>query len=273
MSSSDSSFSSSFFSSSFSAAAAGAPPVAPPATTAGAGPPPPEPTFDSSSFTFLPSRAFVSNAAHIGSISTPAASVRATILSACGIQIEELVEIEMFIGVPWMCVFGVGGTGRTVISMPSSARMRAAYVAADSDVVWKRKHEKVSKTQGFANRDICVCHGRTIRTRCRGCDVDATRVVERMCSRLWLGRAIHVYGRFRASSFSRFAMRFIVSRHFNSDVAQWLACRAHRHSPLPGGSSIETRRRYFLQSQPLIFLSRRVNRYQSRQKCLYFLSW
>jgi len=36
------------------------------------------------------------------------------------------------------------------------------------------------------------------------------------------------------------------AERFNSDVAQWIACRAHRHSPLPGGSSIETRRRYFL---------------------------
>lgn len=52
-----------------------------------------------------------------------------------------------------MCGFGVGGTGRTVISMPSSARMRAAYVAANSDVAWKREREKVSTPQGFTNRD------------------------------------------------------------------------------------------------------------------------
>jgi len=87
MSSSDSSFSSSF--SSFSGAA-GPASVAPPATAAGAGPPPPEPTFNSSSFTFLPSRAFESNAAHMGSTSTPAAFVRAVILSVCGVQIQEL---------------------------------------------------------------------------------------------------------------------------------------------------------------------------------------
>ena len=88
ISSSDSSFSSSFFSSSFSAASVGAPPVAPPPPpTDCAGPPPPEPTFDSSSFTFLPSRAFVSNAAQIGSSSTLAADVRARILSACRFKI------------------------------------------------------------------------------------------------------------------------------------------------------------------------------------------
>jgi hypothetical protein len=78
-----------------------------------------------------------------------------------------------------MCGFGVGGTGRTVISMPSSARMRAAYVAANSDEAWKRKCGKVSTPRGFANRGACIYHGRTIRTRCRGCDGDATRVVER----------------------------------------------------------------------------------------------
>jgi len=52
--------------------------------------------------------------------------------------------------------FGVGGTGRTVISMPSSARMRAAYVAANSGVAWKRKRKKVSTPGGFTNRDIYV---------------------------------------------------------------------------------------------------------------------
>ena len=116
MSSSDSSFSSSFFSTSFSSAA-GPAPVAPPAATAGAGPPPPDPTFDSNSLMFLPSRAFVSNAAQIGSSSTLAAVVKAVILSACGIHTERSVgdgdsELQ--------------GIGRTVISMPSSARMRAA---------------------------------------------------------------------------------------------------------------------------------------------------
>jgi hypothetical protein len=38
---------------------------------------------------------------------------------------------------------------------------------------------------------------------------------------------------------------FTKQRLLLSDVAQWLACRAHRHLPPPGGSSIETRRRYF----------------------------
>jgi len=118
MSSSDSSFSSSFFSSSFSAASGGAPPVVPPPPTDCAGPPPPEPTFDSSSFTFLPSSAFVSNAAQIGSSSTPAACVRARILSACRFKRSGFVEVQGILG--W------GGVGRTVISMPSSARMRAA---------------------------------------------------------------------------------------------------------------------------------------------------
>ena len=75
-----------------------------------------------------------------------------------------------------MCGFGVGGTGRTVISMPSSARMRAAYVTANSDEAWKRKSRKVSEPRGFVSRDICMCRGRTIGMRCRECDVDATRV-------------------------------------------------------------------------------------------------
>lgn len=92
MSSSDSSLSSSFFSSSFSGSAAGPPPVVPPAPTAGAGPPP-EPTFNNSSLTFLPSSAFASNDAHIGSRSTLAASARAMILSAYVFQTEEFVEI------------------------------------------------------------------------------------------------------------------------------------------------------------------------------------
>ena len=46
--------------------------------------------------------------------------------------------------------------------------------------------------------------------------------------------------------FSEILIKSVVALGFNSDVAQWIACRAHRHSPLPGGSSIETRRRYFL---------------------------
>jgi len=101
MSSSDSSFSSSFFCSSFGASGA-----APPVTTAAgaaptAGAPPPAPTFDNNSFTFFPSNAFARSDAQMGSRSTEAALVSAIILS-------------------------------DVISIPSSARMRAAYVAARS---------------------------------------------------------------------------------------------------------------------------------------------
>ena len=43
-----------------------------------------------------------------------------------------------------------------------------------------------------------------------------------------------------------YTLNVCCAERFDSDVAQWIACRAHRHSPLPGGSSIETRRRYFL---------------------------
>jgi len=80
MSSSDSSFSSSFFFSSAGASAAGAPPTAAAdAPTAGA--PPPDPTFESSSLTFFPSRALARRLAQIGSSSTPAALVIAKIFS------------------------------------------------------------------------------------------------------------------------------------------------------------------------------------------------
>lgn len=85
MSSSDSSFSS-FFSSSLgaSAVAAGAPPAAAAAGAAPtAGAPPLAPTFDSRSFTFLPSRALARSVAQMGSRSMSAAFVNATILSAC----------------------------------------------------------------------------------------------------------------------------------------------------------------------------------------------
>ena len=75
-----------------------------------------------------------------------------------------------------MCGFGAGGTGYTVISIPSSARMRAAYVTANSDKAWKRKNKRVSTPQGFASRDIRISCGRTIWMRCRECDVDATHV-------------------------------------------------------------------------------------------------
>lgn len=121
MSSSDSSFSSSFFSSSFGAsaappaAAAGAPPVA--------GAAPPAPTFERSSLTFLPSRAFARRVAQMGSSSTPAAVVKATILSDYKSRVK-VVSLHM---ASCECM------RHTVISMPSSARMRAAYEAASSE--------------------------------------------------------------------------------------------------------------------------------------------
>ena len=127
MSSSDSSFSS-FFSSAAGAASAAA--AAPPAAAAGApaaGAPPPEPTFDNKSFTFLPSRAFANKDAQMGSTSTPAAPVRVTILSACQAKIAIRVR----------SVTHKTPVGRTVISIPSSARMRAAYVVASSAEAWK----------------------------------------------------------------------------------------------------------------------------------------
>lgn len=86
MSSSLSSFSSSFFSSSLGASAAAA--AAPPATGAApaAGAPPPAPMLESNSLTSLPSRALARSEAQMGSTSTPAAVVKATILSDCGIR-------------------------------------------------------------------------------------------------------------------------------------------------------------------------------------------
>jgi len=95
MSSSDSSFSSSFSSSFCASTASAEPDDAAGTLEPAAGAPPPEPTFDNSSLTFFPSRAFARRVAQIGSTSTFAADVKATILSA-------------------------------VISRPSSARMRAA---------------------------------------------------------------------------------------------------------------------------------------------------
>jgi len=83
ISSSDSSFSSSFLASSFGASAAGAAPPAAGAPEPAAGAPPPEPTFDSSSFTFFPSRALARSVAQIGSSSTLAPFVSARILSDC----------------------------------------------------------------------------------------------------------------------------------------------------------------------------------------------
>ena len=57
------------------------------------------------------------------SISTLAASVRAIIFSAYE---SKSVEVEMSFGAPWICGFGIRGARRTVTSVPSSARMRAA---------------------------------------------------------------------------------------------------------------------------------------------------
>jgi len=81
MSSSDSSFSSSFFFSSAGASAAGAAPPTAAADAPTAGAPPPDPTFESSSLTFFPSRALARRLAQIGSSSTPAALVIANIFS------------------------------------------------------------------------------------------------------------------------------------------------------------------------------------------------
>jgi hypothetical protein len=118
MSSSDSSFSSSFFSSAGASASAGAaPPTAADAPTVGALPP--APTLERSSFTFFPSRALARRVAQIGSRSNPAAFVIARIFSDWGLTIR--------------CPAGcIADKLRTVMSTPSSARMRDAYVAANS---------------------------------------------------------------------------------------------------------------------------------------------
>ena len=81
MSSSDSSAGSSSF---FSSAAAGAsPPAAAPPAAGAAAAPPPEPTFDSRSFTSLPSRALAKSDVQMGSTSaTLAALIRVWSLSA-----------------------------------------------------------------------------------------------------------------------------------------------------------------------------------------------
>ena len=82
MSSSDSSSFSSAFGSSFGAASASAAPDDAAGTVEpAAGAPPPEPTFDSSSLRFFPSRALARSTAQIASISTLAADVKAIILS------------------------------------------------------------------------------------------------------------------------------------------------------------------------------------------------
>ncbi len=118
MSSSDSSFSSSFFSSSLGASAA-APPAAAPAAGAAAGPAPPAPTFERSSLTFLPSRAFARRVAQMGSSSMDAAFVSARILSDYVEGHRTWVRL-----VDWR--IRNAEEELTVISMPSSARMRAA---------------------------------------------------------------------------------------------------------------------------------------------------
>lgn len=82
MSSSDSSSFSTIGSSFFSSSTAAAPDDAAGTADPAAGAPPPEPTFDNSSLTFFPSRALARRVAQIGSISTPAADVKVTILSA-----------------------------------------------------------------------------------------------------------------------------------------------------------------------------------------------
>ncbi len=108
---------SSFFSSSAGAASSAAPPAAaPPAAGAAAAPPPPEPTFRSMSLTSLPSRALANRVAQMGSTSgTPAALMRVFNLSA---YTNGAVSNSQ--------MFQNHSSLRTVISMPSSARMRAA---------------------------------------------------------------------------------------------------------------------------------------------------
>jgi len=92
ISSSDSSFSSSFAFSSFgaSSAAAAPPAIAGTPPTAGAAAPP-APTLESRSLTFLPSNALARRDAHIGSTSTDAAEVKASILSDC-VRVHKLGE-------------------------------------------------------------------------------------------------------------------------------------------------------------------------------------
>ena len=112
LTSSDSSFSSTFSSTFSGSAAAAAPPAAGAAPVAGA--PPPAPTLERRSLTSLPSRALARRVAQMGSTSILAAVVRVLILSAC----------------EWTGQPGLPQKGRerkrTVISMPSSARMSAA---------------------------------------------------------------------------------------------------------------------------------------------------
>ena len=122
ISSSDSSFSSSFFSSSLGASAAAAPPAAAPGAAPAAGAAPPAPTFERSSFTSLPSSAFARRVAQIGSSSTDAAVVKAVILSAYKDKDRKNTRVRVRSKRAQVLL----GETRTVISMPSSARMRAA---------------------------------------------------------------------------------------------------------------------------------------------------
>ena len=82
MSSSDSSASFSSFTSSFTSSTAAGPDDVAGTAEPPAGAPPPDPTLDKSSLMFFPSRALARRVAQIGSISTFAADVKATILSA-----------------------------------------------------------------------------------------------------------------------------------------------------------------------------------------------
>jgi hypothetical protein len=71
----------------------------------------------------LPSSAFARRVAQIGSTSTPAAVMRVVILSAYS-AIGRTVQFE---SLDYLM------KRRTVISIPSSARINAAYVAASSE--------------------------------------------------------------------------------------------------------------------------------------------
>lgn len=107
---------SSFSSSLGASSAAEAPAAAPPAAGAAAAPPP-EPTFNSSSFTSLPSSALAKRLHQMGSTSgTLAAVMMDWSLSAYTDKIREILP-----RLRGGCLRGI-----TVMSTPSSARMRAA---------------------------------------------------------------------------------------------------------------------------------------------------
>lgn len=113
--------------SSFGASAAASPPAAaaPPAAAGAAAAPPPEPMLVKISLTSLPSRALAKREVQMGSTSaTLAAVMRELILSACG---DHHVSHGLLLEV-------VERLRHTVISTPSSARMRALYAQASSAV-------------------------------------------------------------------------------------------------------------------------------------------